>query len=212
VIAGIVLGAGQGLRIGQPKAWLRTDKAGECFFARACALLATTGAHPIVGVIGPGAERRARLAAPGITVVVNDRPEQGQLSSLQKAIETARPLNPEAVVVLPVDVPLVTASTVDALIDRWRRTRAPVVRPVSAEGRHGHPVVLASSLFDALLRADLDAGAKPVVRAHASASGDVLVVDEGAFFDVDTIEDYVRAFGRLPQAWVDDTREGGPAS
>jgi CTP:molybdopterin cytidylyltransferase MocA len=46
----------------------------------------------------------------------------------------------------------------------------------------------------------LSEGAKAVVRRHASARGDIGIDrDEGAFMDIDTVEDYVQAFGRLPE-------------
>jgi molybdenum cofactor cytidylyltransferase len=75
------------------------------------------------------------------------------------------------------------------VIDSYRRTRAPIVRPTSG-GRHGHPLLIDRSVFDALRAADSSAGAKPIVRAHASAVGDIAVEDEGAFLDVDTEEEY----------------------
>lgn len=199
MIAGIVLAAGEGLRMGQPKAWLRTDREGESFFSRACRLLAAVGADPVVGVVGPGAEQRAMQAEPAITIVVNPRPEAGQLSSLQLGLQAVRRVGCEAAMVLPVDVPRVSPLTALALLERWRASRPAVVRPVSSNGAHGHPVVFSRVLFDVLLRADPLAGAKPIVRAHASTAGEVLVADDGAFFDVDTVEDYIRAFGRPPQ-------------
>ena len=76
--------------------------------------------------------------------------------------------------------------------DRYRTTRAPVVRPVCG-ALHGHPVLVDRSLFDIdFAPPDPQRGAKPIIRAHVSAAGDVEVEDEGAFFDVDTPEDYKR--------------------
>ena len=46
------------------------------------------------------------------------------------------------------------------------------------------------SLFGALRAASPASGAKPIVRAHVSAAGDVPVDDAGAFMDIDTPEDY----------------------
>ena len=96
-----------------------------------------------------------------------------------------------AALITLVDVPLVAASTVRAVVDCYRRTHAPVVRPVRGT-RHGHPVLLDRSLFEAIRAADPRTGAKEVVRAHASPAGDVEVDDEGAFADFDTPEDYER--------------------
>jgi molybdenum cofactor cytidylyltransferase len=96
-----------------------------------------------------------------------------------------------AVLVTLIDVPLVTAGTVRALLAAHRAHNAAIVRPVS-KGRHGHPVIFGRALFDELRRADPAQGAKPVVRAHAAEMIEVPVQDEGAFTDIDTREDYER--------------------
>jgi molybdenum cofactor cytidylyltransferase len=91
-----------------------------------------------------------------------------------------------------VDVPLVSAATVRAVLKRFRETGAPIVRPVRGDA-HGHPVIVSSSLFGALRAADPAVGAKPVVRANASARGSVEIDDDpGAFLDIDTPEEYAR--------------------
>ena len=59
--------------------------------------------------------------------------------------------------------------TARAVLDAFRRTHAPIVRP-AVGGRHGHPVLFARSVFDELRRADPAIGAKAVVRAHAADS------------------------------------------
>ena len=104
-----------------------------------------------------------------------------------------------------VDVPLVTAATVEALLAAYRASRAPVVRPARG-GRHGHPVIFDRAVFDELRRADLAAGAKTVVQARLDQVLDVPVEDGGAFLDVDTPDDYARAFGRsLPEDGAETT-------
>lgn len=199
---GIVLAAGRGDRIGQPKAWLRTDREGECFFGRACARLTDGGAERVIGLIPPGGEAFAHRASPGAVLVVNRWPEEGQLSSLQLGLRalSALDLDAEAAIVFPVDAPLVTAATIRALVARWHESGPAVIRPVDRRGRHGHPVIFAARLFEPLLSADAAAGAKPIVRAHATPTGDVLVEDDGAFLDIDTPEDYVQAFNRSPES------------
>ena len=103
-------------------------------------------------------------------------------------------LSASAVLVTLIDVPLVSAATVQTLIAVQRERSAPIVRPVS-NGRHGHPVIFGRELFDELRRADPAHGAKPVVRAHAARMIEVPVDDEGAFTDIDTREDYERFIG-----------------
>jgi CTP:molybdopterin cytidylyltransferase MocA len=49
------------------------------------------------------------------------------------------------------------------------------------------------ALFAELRAADPAIGAKPIVRAHASAAGDLEIDDDGAFVDIDTRDEYERA-------------------
>ena len=66
---------------------------------------------------------------------------------------------------------------------------APIVRPVRGD-EHGHPVLVSRALFSPLRHAVASEGAKPIVRAHVSAAGDVVVNDAHAFRDIDTPEAY----------------------
>lgn len=186
--------------MGQPKAWLRTYPDGEPFLARACRVLTEAGVDRVIGIIPVGTEAEAHQAGPAAILIVNRCPEKGQLTSLQLglAASNALEIDAEAAVVLPVDVPLVKTETVRRLIDRWRDVQPAIVRPLKHDGSHGHPVIFDRSLFDELLSADHALGAKPTVRAHVTAASDVLVEDDGAFLDIDTIEDYRQAFGREP--------------
>jgi CTP:molybdopterin cytidylyltransferase MocA len=97
----------------------------------------------------------------------------------------------QAMLMTLVDMPAVTPQTVRAVLDRFRKMKPPVVRPVSGD-RHGHPILIDRSLFSTIRAADKQTGLKPIVRRHASAEGDVQVDDEGAFADIDTPEEYDR--------------------
>jgi molybdenum cofactor cytidylyltransferase len=88
-----------------------------------------------------------------------------------------------------VDVPMITVEVVRAVIDAWRATGAPIVRPAIGD-RHGHPVLYDRALFAALRSAPLEEGAKSVVRAHEPAILNVTVTDPGCLRDVDTPDDY----------------------
>ena len=124
----------------------------------------------------------------------NPAPERGQLSSLLVALKAVDHPGVGAMLVTLVDLPLVSPATVHAVLEGYRRTGAPIVRP-ARNGRHGHPILFDRSLFDELRRADPALGAKPVVRAHAADGLEIEIEDDGAFADVDTPEDYERVFG-----------------
>jgi molybdenum cofactor cytidylyltransferase len=126
---------------------------------------------------------------PSPRIVRNPDPSRGQLSSLLAGMDAVLTARTEALMMTLVDVPLVRVSTVIAVIDEWRRSRAPIVRPAIGD-RHGHPVIFDRAVFDEIRRAGLDVGAKSVVRAHEHEIVNVPVDDEGCVRDVDTPADY----------------------
>ena len=188
--------------MGQAKAILPVA-GGDSFLTRIVRTFLDAGVDDVVVVVGHDAEAIVtEFTTTGLPArfVVNRDYDRGQLSSLVAGLGVTDRPGVTAVLVTLVDVPLVSAATVRAVIERYRLTRAPVVRPTSG-ARHGHPLLIDRSLFAELRAADPAAGAKPIVRAHASAQGDIDIEDEGAFTDIDTVEDYARALGNpLPAA------------
>lgn len=195
MISAIILAAGASSRMGQPKAEMRFGQTGETVLSRIVSAILAGGVPQIVVVGGAhlDAVRRAMPThEPRARVVEHAGWEQGQLSSLLAGLEAVDDhLLLEAVLVTPVDVPLVSASTVAAVIAAWRRSRAPIVRPVNGD-RHGHPVIFDRSIFADLRSADPAIGAKAVFATHRDRVLNVEVNDAGAFEDIDTPEDYAR--------------------
>jgi molybdenum cofactor cytidylyltransferase len=198
MISAVVLSAGLSTRMGgEPKGLLRFDDR-DTFLTRIVRTLNESGIDDVVVVLGHEALRvRDVVRRSGLSArcVVNERYREGQFSSLLAGLaEVDRPEISGMLLAL-VDAPLFSVATVHAIVERFERTQAPVVRAVRG-AEHGHPVLISRSLFSALSEADPALGAKPVVRGHASASGDVTVDDPGAFVDIDTPEDYAQ----LPDA------------
>jgi molybdenum cofactor cytidylyltransferase len=126
--------------------------------------------------------------------VVNRDYDRGQLSSLIAGLNAVDRPGVAAVLVTLVDVPFVSAATVRAVVESYRRTHAAIVRPTSGD-RHGHPLLIDRSVFGPLRSAEPSVGAKPIVRAHASADGDIAIDDDGAFIDIDTEDEYLKTIG-----------------
>jgi molybdenum cofactor cytidylyltransferase len=198
MIPAIVLAAGTSTRMGRPKALLPLGS-GETFLTRIVRTLAQAAVEDIVIVAGHDAAAVVAAFNDGALtarIVINSDYETGQLSSLLTGLRVVDRPGVAAALVTLVDVPLVTAGTVRAVLARYQQTKAPVVRPVRGH-RHGHPVLIDRALFDALRAADIREGAKAVIRAHASSAGDVEVEDEGAFRDIDTPDEYDRVLSEL---------------
>ncbi len=205
MIPALVLAAGRSSRMGRPKASLPLE-GGDTFLARIVRTFLEAGVDDVVVVVGHEADTIVReFSTSGLPArfVLNQDYDRGQLSSLVVGLGVVDRPGVAGVLVTLVDVPLVSADTVRAVLDRYRRTHAPIVRPTSGS-RHGHPLLIDRSLFDALRAADPEVGAKPIVRAHASAEGDIEVADEGAFLDIDTAEEYARAVSLRSSGGADD--------
>jgi molybdenum cofactor cytidylyltransferase len=198
MIPAIVLAGGKSSRMGRAKASLPAGD-GHTFLSRIVGTLIEAGVDDVVVVVGHEGDTVARIfTASGLAArfVVNPDHERGQLSSLIAGLAVVDRPGVEAVLVTLVDVPFVSAATVRAVLEAYRRTRVPVVRPTRGI-EHGHPLVIDRALFERLRHADPAEGAKPVIRAHASAAGDLAIDDPGAFTDIDTQAEYEAALARF---------------
>ena len=206
MIPGLVLAAGRSSRMGRPKATLPLGD--DTFLTRIVRTFLDAGVDDVVVVVGHDADAiAASFAASGLPArfVVNRDADRGQLSSLVAGLNAIDRPGVTAALVTLVDVPLFSTATARAVLDRYRETHAPIVRPTSGT-RHGHPLLVDRSLFDALRAADPARGPKPIVRAHASEAGDLTIADEGAFMDIDTVEDYERVLSGRWNAGADGDR------
>lgn len=205
MIPAVVLAAGRSSRMGRAKATLPLD-ATDTFLTRIVRTFLDAGVDDVVVVVGHEADAIvSSFSASGLPArfVVNHDYDRGQWSSLVAGLGVVDRPGVSATLITLVDVPLVISDTVRAVLACYRRTHAPVVRP-TAGSRHGHPLLVDRSLFAELRAADPAEGAKPVIRAHASAAGDIAIGDEGAFKDIDTEEDYLRM--------ISDRSSGGAGS
>jgi len=198
MIPAVILAAGASSRMGRPKALLPIGREGETFIARLVRTFCDAGADDLVVIVGAHADGVSEAVArmPVFVRVVENRAyERGQLSSLVAALDVVDRPGVQAVMAMPVDMPLVTQATVRALVDAYRERPHLVVRPALGD-RHGHPVIFDRALFAELRRTDFSIGARAVIAAHPRDVLDVPLTDPGAFQDIDTPEEYERHTGR----------------
>jgi molybdenum cofactor cytidylyltransferase len=193
MLAAAILAAGESRRMGEPKALLPYQ--GLTFLEH---LLEATR-HPRVGitriVLGANAEEiRAKLTAAPSTIVVNPDWPRGQLSSLQAAIRSLPPQITEGLLLCPVDHPLVSSRLIAELIEAFDAGGKAIVLP-TYQGRRGHPVIFRATLYNELLRAPLEVGARQVVWAHAGDLKEVPTEEEGVILNLNDPETLRKALG-----------------
>ena len=188
-VDGVVLAAGQSTRMDKPKALLELGT--ETFLERVIHLLGEGGCRQVVAVLNDSDDWPRRLAeAAGAAVVINPDVHSQQLDSLRLGM-TVLPDDWGALAVLPVDVPLVSAETVRALVDSARQKPAPVTLPFH-NGVAGHPVLIGRQVADEVVGKRWDEGLRSLIMAHSHELAEVKVVDPGILIDIDTPEDYWR--------------------
>ena len=192
MLAAIILSGGASRRMGSPKALLPYQ--GRPFLEH---LLDVTK-HRSIGVrrvvLGPDANAiSAQVALKPEEIVVNTDWERGQLSSIQAAIRSL-PAGTDGFLLLPVDHPLISDSLVADLIDTFEKSRAPIVVPCY-EGRRGHPVIFAARLYEELLDAPEDKGARAVVWAHENEVCEVSTTEESCVLNLNDPEAFRKISG-----------------
>ena len=186
MLAAAILAAGESRRMGAPKA-LQVIR-GKSFVERL--LIATK--NPRIGlrriVLGAQAEEiRGQLISGDAEIVVNADWPKGQLSSIHAAIRSLPEGHTEGLLLCPVDHPLVSPHVVAHLINAFDAGGKKIIVPVF-QGRRGHPVIFHASLYEELLAASPDVGARQVVRAHPDDIAEVATEEQGVVLNLDDPE------------------------
>lgn len=192
MLAAVILSGGASSRMGSPKALLPYQ--GRPFLEH----LMEITARPEIGarkvVLGADADSIAKvIPLKANEIVINPAWEKGQLSSIQAAVRKI-PAGTDGMLLFLIDHPLISSALVGELIAQFYKSKKPIVLPVY-EGRRGHPVIFASSLYDELLHAPLETGARAVVWAHAEEVEEVRTNEEGCVLNLNDPETLNRAIG-----------------
>lgn len=192
--AAVVLAAGGSSRFGSPKQLVRWGD--KTFLERAVDVALASQARPVIVVLGAEVEQsQAMLAGRPVEIIINDAWAEGQSTSMKAGL-AALPANVSGALFMLVDLPGVTPGIVDALIQRYRQTVAPIVWP-EFEGKRGNPVLFDRTLFPELKQISGDTGGRPLLLAHRDQAERVVMTDEAILQDVDRPEDLEEAKSHL---------------
>jgi molybdenum cofactor cytidylyltransferase len=188
-ISGLVLGAGASQRFGRPKQLLPYQGTTMLGWVVDQAQRAT-GLDEVVVVLGRAAEEvRDRVDFGAARVVENPVFGEGCSSSYRAGIG-ALDRESTAIMIVLGDLPGITPEIINRLAEAWREQDAPISL-CSYEGRKGHPMIFARSMFAELVELHGDKAAWKLVDANAAR------VQEVRFSipypdDINTPEDFER--------------------
>lgn len=174
-VTGIVLGAGEGRRMGRPKAVVE-DADGTTWLTRTARALAAGGCDDLVVVVGAEhARARASYAGPPASFVVAEDWATGMGASLRTglaAVAAGAPDTDVAMIML-VDLPDVGSEVVRRLVAYAARVEHPaaVLARATYDGRPGHPVLVGRDRWEAMAATlSGDEGGRRYLREHEVAA------------------------------------------
>jgi molybdenum cofactor cytidylyltransferase len=181
MLAAVILSGGASRRMGSSKALLPYQ--GGTFLEH---LLKITD-HPRIrwrrvvlgadaGAIVAGTEFRAD------EVVINKNWEAGQLSSIQAGVRSLPDVT-DGILLFLIDHPLISRELVGELVERFYESGKAIVLPIY-KGRRGHPVIFSARLYQELLSAPLETGARAVVWAHREEVSEMETSEEGCVLNL----------------------------
>ena len=195
MISLVILAAGKSTRMKENKLLLKLD--GETLIERVVKTVKGSSADEVIVVLGHEAEKvREQLVKLDCKVVVNENYMRGQSESVKVGL-AAVASSAEAVMILPADVALIDAESINSVIDEHRKSKSQIVI-ASHKHQSGHPILLDRALFQEVSQIDESAlGLKAVINRHRSEVKYVEVGTENVLIDIDTREEFDKYFRTL---------------
>lgn len=195
MVGGLILAGGAGTRAAPHDKLLAPDASGQPMIARTIAHARASRLDRLVVVLGHDADRIRRVIEPGDPSSLRSEPSvahaedhaEGIAASLRCGIGWAVREDWDAAMICLGDMPLVTTTLIDRLIDTYTTAtiRPDAVLPM-VSGRRGNPVLWDRRLFPDLLSLTGDAGARSLLSRSTTRILPVESDETGALEDFDT--------------------------
>jgi molybdenum cofactor cytidylyltransferase len=189
MIGAIVLAAGRSRRFGAQKLLLPLGD--RLVIQRVVDELQRSQAAHVLVVVGPqGGPIAGALVGRDVVIVTNTEPAGDMLSSVRCGLR-ALPPQCEGILVLPGDLPAITAELIDALLRAFATAGRGIVVPVH-EGKRGHPLLFAAHYGDEVLTRYDKVGLCGLLQTHPADVLELDVATPAVLMDVDRPEDFRR--------------------
>jgi molybdenum cofactor cytidylyltransferase len=187
IIVAVILAAGYSSRMDSFKPLIKLGD--KTIIERAVSLFFDAKIKDVFVVAGNQWERiDDALKNTKARIVLNGDYDKGMFSSVLAGLKKLDS-NTDAVIILPVDVPLISTETIENLISSCIDNPDKIIIP-SFDGQRGHPVIIPAKYFDAIKKWDGKEGLRGALHQFDDDKIFVTVHDRNVLFDIDTPADY----------------------
>lgn len=201
----VIPAAGHSRRMGRPKLLLPWQ--GRTVIAHLVSELRAAGVRDIFVVLRANDEALlAEVVTAGALPVQPAIDPPDMRSSVEAGLAAAAQQTGQSVaaaqdrrnwLLIPADHPIVSRTTVAALLAAWSPSRRRILIP-TYEGQRGHPTLFSGDFATEVKTIPPDYGLNWLVRQNAAAIQEVPVRDPGILVDLDTPEDYRALLANSP--------------
>ena len=190
MISAILLGAGEGKRMGADK--LSLPWQGKTILERSLKTLVQSEVDEVIVVVReePG-EWKGRFKDKKVRFVLNPEYRLGMSASVRRGLHAISP-RARGILIALGDQPFLKPRTINALIRTFLKAKGSIVLP-SYRGKRGHPVLFDRSYEDGLLELRGDVGGRSVIERHPERVVEVRTRSKAVLQDIDTWKDYEKA-------------------
>ena len=187
-IAAVVLAAGRSRRMAPYNKLLVADRAGKTMIARVVDNVLSSGARPVLVVLGHQAEQiEAALAGKPVRFVHAADYAEGLSASLKAGI-AAVPGECAAAIVCLGDMPLVTGRMIDRLLSAYDAEEGRQIVLPTFRGKQGNPMLWDRRFFPEILAITGDSGARFLTGKYAEVLAEIEMSDDAVLRDFDTTD------------------------
>jgi molybdenum cofactor cytidylyltransferase len=196
----IILAAGEARKMSHSKALIEHE-GGKSFLQSLASTFGKAGCS-VIGVVGKDAEA-VREQHPAVHLVDSERWQESQLASVRAGLDAALEEGADVVLLHPVDMPAVRASTLKTLLKAMGDSTEGM-RP-EFENAAGYPMLLSRAAAERL-REVQDSQLEVAVKGLQLRR--IAVKDPGVIVNINTPETYERLFGSAPKLAPAPKRRG----
>jgi CTP:molybdopterin cytidylyltransferase MocA len=147
-------------------------------------------------VLGADGEKISELTGKfPVRYCFNDNYREGMLSSVICGFRNI-PTDYKAVLVFQGDQPLISADSINSIINAYLSSDKGIVRPVH-DNKGGHPLLIDRKYHDEIENLDPSKGLRSLTEKFSSDVLEVEIIDAGILKDFDTYEDYLEQINKI---------------